>query len=720
MVAVLNCVRWFMRPARVTYTIVKRHSKLDLRSLPVQMILSFVALVLLTAAAAGLPAIWLIRDQLERQAWAQVEQGSHAAQALYAARQNEIENLAILTAQRPTLRRLLAQGEQAALSAYLHTLQAGAGLDLVLVCNGEQRLVAQAGGVVSESQDEALCIAEMPTDFHVIAAGSAFRAWLLSAHSIVSDESANPLGTVIVGIVLDDAFAAQMRAETGLGHTLLVGGQPVASSLADDLTSRQWLRSAALGDDALQGTFELGGRPYYAIQLPLGEPGVAFEVARAMADVVATRQRLAWTLTGSVLIVAVVSSLLGALLARQISRPLAHLARAAAVLSEGDLASPLTVEPRVREVALVAQAMEGTRADLQRTLAALRREKAWADHLLEAVVEGIVTLDRHGHITFFSHGAERITGWKRDQVMGHLCDQVFRLVETDEPFTLLIPAPGRRRKIAVELRDGRQAILAVTGARLLPPGGGDAWVALVFRDVSEEEAVHRVLGHFLANVSHEFRTPLSALAASAELLVDQASDLSEAELQELLTSLHLGVLGLQTLVDNLLESASIEAGHFRVSPRPSHVGEIIAGAIRTMQPLLDKYGQRLVVELPAAIPVVRADPRRTAQVLVNLISNASKYGPDEAEIAIGVTVRDGWVRVTVADRGPGIPEEHRNDLFRRFVQPETAHDKAQYGVGLGLSVVRAIIEAHSGQVGVNDRSGDGSIFWFTLPVVSEQ
>jgi PAS domain S-box-containing protein len=380
----------------------------------------------------------------------------------------------------------------------------------------------------------------------------------------------------------------------------------------------------------------------------------------------------------------------------------------------------VAVEAHVREVALVAQALEGARTDLRLTLDQLRQEKAWTDHLLEAIVEGIVTLDRHGRINFFSQGAERITGWKRNQVLGRTCDQVFRPLERDEPFSQLIPAPGRRHKITVELHDGREATLAVTGARLLPPRGGDARVALVFRDVSEEEAIHRLLGHFLANVAHEFRTPLAAVAASVELLLDQAPDLSAAELDELLISLHLGVLGLQTLVDNLLESASIEAGQFRVSPRPSNLDEIIAEAIRTTQPLLDKRGQRLVVELPAAIPVVQADLRRTVQVLVNLLSNASKYGPDEAEIAIGVTVSEGWVRVTVADQGPGIPPEHHADLFRRFRRLGLSNDQAQYGAGLGLSVVKAVVEAHGGQVGVEDRPDGGSVFWFTLPRVRER
>ena len=393
------------------------------------------------------------------------------------------------------------------------------------------------------------------------------------------------------------------------------------------------------------------------------------------------------------------------------------------------------------EAAAVARDLESARADLQQTLAELRQEKAWTDHLLESIVEGIVTLDRQGRITFFSQGAERTTGWQRDQVLGHPCDQVFRPVGTNEPFTRLIPAPGGSRRIAVELRDGRQAMLAVTGARLLPPEGSDARVALVFRDVSEEEAVHRLLGDFLANVAHEFRTPLSAVAASVELLLDQAPDLIAGQadeedgtsgrretgaqpgrmndgLHELLASLHAGILGLQTLVDNLLESASIETGHFRVYPRPSSLGEIIAEAIRMVQPLVDKHNQQMVIELPAAMPIAQADPRRMAQVLVNLLSNAAKHSPDNAEIGIVVTTQGDRARVAVTDRGPGIPAEDRKILFRRFAHPSSDHDRAKAGAGLGLSVVKTVVEAHGGQVGIEDRPGGGVIFWFTLPAAA--
>jgi signal transduction histidine kinase len=147
---------------------------------------------------------------------------------------------------------------------------------------------------------------------------------------------------------------------------------------------------------------------------------------------------------------------------------------------------------------------------------------------------------------------------------------------------------------------------------------------------------------------------------------------------------------------------------------------VIADAIATMQPLLDKHGQRLVVELPAAVPVVQADPRRTVQVLVNLLSNASKYGPDDAEIEVDAALRGNWVRVNVVDCGPGVPLEQRHELFRRFVHPNPQNGRAQVGVGLGLSVVKAVVEAHGGQVGIEDRPAGGSVFWFTLPVTSGQ
>lgn len=724
--AVFVATEKYTSPHGPNHTSMKRLA-IQRQSLLVQIILAFVALVLFTAVAASLPAQWLIRDQQWRQAWAQVDQGSQATQALYLSKMNEVVGVATLTAERPTLHALLAQADAEAISAYLRTLQSSARVDGVLICDVEGQRVTQTG----ESLPASLCKAGAGEGFYVAPEERTQRVWLLAGRPIVSGGATQ--GLAIVGELLDRQFAEQMRTQTGLEHTLIVSDESVATSLdSGDTTGAVRREAIATQKEGVEGaTFTLGGVPFFAAHRALSDMVPTYqplsadqaspqvEIALAVTDMVSTQRRLARALAFGILAAVLMGSILGAFLARRISRPLARLADAAAALSGGTLDTSLAGETRVREVAQVAQALEDAGRDLQRTVAELRREKAWTDHLLEAIVEGIMTLDHQGRIVFFSAGAERITGWRRTEVIGCFCDQVFIVAETDEPFSRFLPAPGLRQKITVVLAEGRPHTLAVTGAKLLPPESGLARVALVFRDVSEEEAIHRLLGDFLANVAHEFRTPLSALAASIELLRDQAPDLSAAELQELLTSLHLGIIGLQTLVDNLLEGASIEVGRFRVYPRPTDLGRIIAEAAQVMQPLLDKRGQRLTLQLPPAMPAVRADTRRTERALINLLSNACKYGPDGAEVVVGATVDDGWVRVTVADQGPGVPPELWQDLFHRFRRSDPDSAEAQYGVGLGLSVVRAVIEAQGGSVGVENREVGGAVFWFTVPVVND-
>ncbi|KPK03369.1 MAG: hypothetical protein AMJ56_19240 [Anaerolineae bacterium SG8_19] len=681
------------------------------------MVLSFIALVLLTAAAVGLPAITLIKNQIERQAWTQVNQGSQATQALYTALQSNINDLGTLTAQRPTLKQLLNQGDVELLADYLQTLQTGTDLDLLKVCDNDQQPLARTGDPLTGG----LCESAIGAGFYVLSSETEKQIWLLAADTI--EDGASVLGRVVVGITLDDAFAQQMKSQTGLEHTLLADGQPVASSIIGGTTS--WLTGthAAVENDvpgvSRAVEFEMYGRPYYSARLTNVDPSFEDEVALDVTDVVATEQRLVGLLLGSIVLVILIGSILGVFLARRVGLPLTKLANAAEVFSTGNLDSSVHVEAKVREISQLAQALENARIDLQHSVAELRQAKVWTDNLLEAINEGIVTLDRYGYITFFSPGAERITGLSQEEVLHQHCDQVFQVVDTDERFSRNLPPPDRQIKSTVVLADGRIATLSLTGARLVPPDSDDAEMALVFRDVSEAEMVHHFMGEFLANITHEFRTPISALAASTELLLDQADDLKPDELRNLLNALYMGIVGLQTLVDNLLESARLEAGRFRVFPRPIELGEIIADATHIMQPLLIRHRKQLLVELPTIIPVVQADSRRITQVLVNLLSNANKYSPDNTEIAIHVAEDGDRVRIAVTDQGPGISADFRPSLFRRFVRPESGAGKSRYGAGLGLPVVKAIIEAHGGEVGVEDRPEGGSVFWFTLSKVDD-
>jgi signal transduction histidine kinase len=257
--------------------------------------------------------------------------------------------------------------------------------------------------------------------------------------------------------------------------------------------------------------------------------------------------------------------------------------------------------------------------------------------------------------------------------------------------------------------------------------------ALVLRDVTEEEAMHRLRGYFLANISHEFRTPLSTLNASMELLMDESQDTSGAEVRALLKPIHLSLLELQTLIDNLLEGSTIEAGEFRLRKRAMTINEAITAALTLVQPMLERRRQTISLTEPATLGQIWADRVRLTQVLVNLLANASKYTPMGETIDMTVTVsqdgtgqngdaQDELYRVMVADRGPGIPEAERVNLFRRFVRLDSSQGSKTneqladvHGTGIGLYVVKTTIEAHGGRVGIEARPGGGSIFWFEIP-----
>jgi signal transduction histidine kinase len=182
----------------------------------------------------------------------------------------------------------------------------------------------------------------------------------------------------------------------------------------------------------------------------------------------------------------------------------------------------------------------------------------------------------------------------------------------------------------------------------------------------------------------------------------------------MLTAVHLGVRRLDALVQTLLDSASLQAGYFRVDPDATRLAPLIEEAVDIMQPLVQQRGQTVAVALPASLPPVVADDRRIVQVLVNLLSNATKFGPRGDTLQVAAQVGPSDVCVAVTDHGPGIAASRQAHLFERFVRPGAETIRAQ-GVGLGLAIVKAIVERHGGRVMVQSSDEDGTTFAFTLP-----
>jgi two-component system sensor histidine kinase KdpD len=220
----------------------------------------------------------------------------------------------------------------------------------------------------------------------------------------------------------------------------------------------------------------------------------------------------------------------------------------------------------------------------------------------------------------------------------------------------------------------------------------------------------------LATVAHEIRGPVTALATSSELLVDDLELLDQDQVRGMVSAIHRRALYLQGLVENLLCAGLIRQGALVLQRQAVGLAELLADTRTVVEPLLARRHQALRIRVQRDVPAVTGDQRRLGQVLTNLILNASKFADPGSAVDVTVTMDAAWVRVSVADRGPGLPTGEAGRLFEPYVRAHDVRTSGKEGVGLGLSIVKSIVEAHAGRVGAEARRGGGARFWFELPL----
>jgi len=352
----------------------------------------------------------------------------------------------------------------------------------------------------------------------------------------------------------------------------------------------------------------------------------------------------------------------------------------------------------------------------------LRQREAEAQAMLRGVVEGVFAVDAGRNVRYLNPQAERMAGVAAGEALGRFCGDVLKPCAGKdgqrpcESACPILAARDRGQAQATEFLDkpdGTKRTVIITSARMV-----DGLQVQVMRDETDLESARRARDSILANISHEFRTPLAAQLASLELLEDNLQEMPRAELQELVSTLQRGTLRLTRLIDNLLESVRIESGQLGIRSQRLALEDVVRDAGELVEGLLAQREQSLEVSLPEFLPDVVGDAPRLTQVFVNLLANANKFGPEGSTIRISGELAGAEVNVWVEDDGPGVADPDKGSIFERFYRAADREPEPR-GLGLGLWIVKSIVERHGGRVAAERTSAGRTRFTVTLPVAGQ-
>jgi len=681
------------------------------RSFATTLALTIGGLLLLAIVALSFGGVGLLRKQAEEQALARVQLAGVNARDELRRRSEEALTSVRLLASRPTLLRLTREGNPEQLDFFLRRFCQTSRLDACAVVAGDAVLAAtgpfrwdELSGPVAEQGERFLAAPPSAPD------------GLLGASA---ELPALPGMRAVVIRSFDRRLADELAARAGMEVRLV----RLSDWLHTVEPSLQELHSAAVTDGTTVARL-IGGAGIYASSTPVsavtGE-GVALIEARLPASVVTTAvDRFVTRLMITAAVLAALALLVTWLLARRIGQPLQSLAAAARRLGRGDFSTSVPTSGTA-EFAALARTMDDMRRNLIDLTATLRRREAEAQALLHGIVEGVFAVDAERKVRYLNPQAARMLGTDVASAVGRFCGDVLRPCGSggQRPCEIscpIITARGSGKGQATELLqrpDGSHRVVVITSA-----GAVDGMQVQVMRDETEVEVVRRARDSILANIAHEFRTPLAAQQASIELLRDGLADMSREQIEQLVASLQRGTQRLTRLIDNLLESVRIESGQLAIRRQAVDLAQVIEDAEQLLEGLLAQRRQTLRVELPADLPVVQGDAQRLAQVFTNLIANANKFGPEGSDICVGARAGGGEITVWVEDEGPGVPDLDGASIFERFYRSADQEPEPR-GLGLGLWIVKSIVERHGGNVRVERTASGRTRFAVTLPAGEE-
>jgi two-component system phosphate regulon sensor histidine kinase PhoR len=437
---------------------------------------------------------------------------------------------------------------------------------------------------------------------------------------------------------------------------------------------------------------------YVAVPYRRADGSGAVRVALPLTQVDRTVRRLRLFLAAVGLAAAVLAAATAGVASRYLTRTLGRLIERAQALT-----GPTAADTAAGDFTASVRRMA---AELERTVEALAAERDRVETILESMDDAVLSLDGERRITRINRAALILFGLNADPTGRPLLD-VVRVPALHD----LIAGAGPGGTGGAEFEAGpevrRRVLARVTSLR---SGRG---LVVVVHDVTELRRLETVRRDFVANASHELRTPVAVIRATAETLRDGALDDPERA-RGFLDALDRHADRLARLVADLLDVSMIEAGRYPLSPRAVEVEP----AARRVAALLDRMIRAKALTVEIAVPPrlrVEADAEALEHVLLNLVDNAVKYTPAGGRVTISAEPARGGARIAVTDDGPGIEPQHRGRLFERFYRVDPGRSREMGGTGLGLAIVRHLVGAMGGEAGMDPVSPHGASFWFILP-----
>ncbi|MBT9171881.1 MAG: Alkaline phosphatase synthesis sensor protein PhoR [Syntrophomonadaceae bacterium] len=418
-----------------------------------------------------------------------------------------------------------------------------------------------------------------------------------------------------------------------------------------------------------------------------------------------------WLLLSAALAAVVTTLLVVRKVGSGMTERLSQIAETVERISAGEMTGHTYLGGR-DEIGQVAEAVNRMAASLREQVKEISANSNRLETILSTMVEGVIVFNEEGRTVLTNPAAKKMLSKREENWVGRSDLELIRNAELHDK--IMIACLGKRvQEHELKTVFPEEKLLSASIVPLKPGEPGKSGVLVVFRDITRLRRLEEIRADFAANVSHEMRTPLTAIRGYAETLLDGAYRDTETAVR-FLKIIHRESERLNNLIEDVLMLSQIESGRADMELVPVNVAGL---AEEVLESLLDRLStHKLKLEVSPGLPPVTGDRGLLRQALFNLLDNSLKYTPAYGEITLGAVREEHSIRIYVADNGIGIPLAAQARIFERFYRVDRARSRSLGGTGLGLAIVKHIVEAHHGRLKLESKEGQGTTVSLYIPV----